>query len=180
MSSYLFPRSTPVTMEQVYASLRRAAPTLAPDALLCLLAQIHLESDGGAKVRNFNLGGSRARPFGPYSWTFFDTHEGKGAARRLVQAPPLSEQSASTDPDACFRAFLTLDEATRDHVRLIRDEFSDAWPWVLAGKPYDFGLALADNVGKLYHTSDRLEYAHAILQRFELLRGQMPHWSADA
>lgn len=180
MTHYIAPQATPVSMAACFASLRRMALELGPGSLLVLLAQIHLESGGGAEVRNWNLGGARTKPFGRFSWTFFDTHEGKGAARRVVKAPPLEQQATSTDPAACFRAEESLDDATAAHVRLIRDEFPDAWPWVLAGKPYDFGLAIADDVGKIYHSSDRDGYARAIVQRFELLREQMPHWSAGA
>lgn len=180
MSHYIPARATPVTMAACFASFRRVALDLGPESLLTLLAQIHLESDAGASVRNFNLGGARTRPFGRFSWTFFDTHEGKGANRRLVKAPPLEQQPTSTDPAACFRAEESLDAATTAHVALIRDEFPDAYFHVVAGKPYDYGLALADDVGKLYHTSDREAYARGIVSRVEMLRAQMPRWSADS
>jgi len=195
---YIPPRATPTTTEAVFASLRRAAPTLGPESLLVLSAQIDLESGSGAATKNYNTSGAKCRVGSSrWSWSFHSTHEGSGAERRPYEAPPIDVQPGITatslaitqgrDPAmakrirvTCFRAFETLDEATADHVALIRDEFSDAWPHVLAGRSYDFGLALADDVGKIYHSSDREAYARAISQRFESLRKQMPRWHADA
>lgn len=186
MGRYLAPRDTPVTMEQVFASLRRVAPELGPESLLVLLSHVSLETDEGRAMRSFSVAGIKARPGGEHDWTFYATSEVEAGERRFYPAPPLETQPTVTGASpvtwlqTCFRAFEDLDAAIADYVETIRTRFGDAWPAVLAGKSYDFALRLADNVGPRYYSADPERYARAISQRFEVYRARMPGWSADA
>jgi hypothetical protein len=186
MGRYLAPAKTPVTMEQTFASLARNALDLGPESLLVLLSHVSLETDEGRAMRNYSVAGIKAIPAGRYDWTFYQTSEVENGKRTVYPAPPLEVQPTvtSASPRAwlqtCFRAFETLDAAIVDYVETIRTRFGDAWPAVVAGKSYDFGLRLGDNVGSRYFTADPPAYARALAQRFEVYRARMPSWRSDA
>lgn len=184
MSQYRIPESTPVSMEQVYASFRRARPTLSPEGLLVLTAHVALETGDGKHVRNFNLGGAKASVEGSRDWTFFGTHEVIKGVSTFFSAPSLARQPLITHRDAtreerttCFRAYPSLDAATVDHADLIEGTFSSAWPLVESGQAYDYGHRL----GALrYYTADRDKYAAAVASNYARLGKQVAGWKADA
>lgn len=183
MSQYRPPESTPVSMDAVFASFRRARAALSPDGLLVLTAHVGLETGEGHSVRNFNLGGAKARVEGSRDWTFFSTREVIQGVSKFFSAPPLARQPLVTQRDAtyeervcCFRAYADLDAATLDHADLIEHTFSSAWPLVESGQAYDYGHRL----GALrYYTADRDKYAARVAQLFAKYQAAMPSWSSS-
>lgn len=197
MSRYLAPRPTPTTCEAIFASFRRATAE-GPQALLVLTAHVALETGDGARMRNWSAGGVKATPGGAYDWTYYDTHEGAGAARVPFAAPPLEAQNgidraelarlegSADERDralakrvrvTCFRAFESLDAATSAHVTIISGRWPEAWRGAVAGDPIAFARGLV--VGPRYHTSDPEEYAAALAQRHAQCAAAMPTWRAD-
>lgn len=182
MSRYIHPAKTPTTPERFFASFRRAVTTLGPDSLLVLVAHVCLESDDGRAVRAWNVGGAKAKPGGSYDWTFFGTSEVEHGLRVRYSAPPEDRQPLITATNAtfaervtCFRAFASLDEATADHVRLIRDKFSGAWPHVLTPDPDSYARALK---AARYYTADEHQYASVLKAKHERFQREAQSWSA--
>lgn len=184
MSRYIPPQSTPVSMEKVYASFRRARPALSPEGLLVLTAHVALETGGGMAVRNFNLGGAKARVEGSRDWTFFTTHEIVNGASVMFSAPSPARQAAITARDVtkaertcCFRAYGSLDAATVDHADLIERNFGAAWPLAESGQAYDYAHKLGD---LRYYTADRDKYAAAVAANYAKYAKLVPGWKSDA
>ncbi len=174
---------TPCLPEEMFAALARTAPELERKSLLVLLAQWSLETGEGHAQWNWNVGNVKGRPDGSdrRCWQYFSCNEilpASVAARIVAVAPPRkdgpgpSAAITSTRPNgdviiwfypnhpyACFRAFASLDEGTRDYIQMQRTRFASAWPAVLAGDPAAFGHAL-----KLahYYTADESGYVGAL------------------
>lgn len=181
---YLRPSKTPTTPERFYGSFRRADPTLGSESLLVLVAHVCLESDDGRAVRAWNVGGAKAKPGGDYDWTFFSTSEIEHGLRVRYTAPPEDRQPLITAANAtfaervcCFRAFESLDAATADHVRLIRDRFNVAWPHVLTPDPDAYARALKS---ARYYTADPDQYASVLEAKFHRFADESRGWSAAA
>ncbi len=183
---------TPCTPADLYAALAAAAPELSRASRLVLLAQWSLETAEGHAMWNWNIGNVKGRPDGSdgRSWQYFSCNEilpAPVAARIVAAAPPRkdgpgpSAAITSTRPNgdvivwfypnhpyACFRAFGTLDEGTRDYVQMQRTRFASAWPAVLAGDPAAFGHAL-----KLahYYTADESGYMGTLQRLYQRYEG---------
>lgn len=191
MGRYLFPVRVVVTAEQCFASFRRAAPELSPAALILVVAQTcGIEAGGGAHVRNFNMGGAKAKIGGSRDWTFFSTRDPAGPKDPKIvlhHAPTIARQQALTDPrDAtwsermtCFRAFPSLDAATADHIAMMRSDFTKAWALLRADAvdPVAFAHALKANG---YFAADADEYGRALRMWRDRYAPLMPTWKADA
>jgi len=174
-------------MNAAFNAFRRADPRLSPEALLVAVSQVDIETTSGQSVRNFSIAGAKTRPSGDYDWTFYGTREMESWKRVNYPAPPLDRQPLITAANAtraelqtCFRAFASLDDAAAEHLDLIRRRFADAYPHLVAGRSYEYGLALGDSVGHLYYSADPSAYARGLSLRFEAFRKAMPRWSAGA
>jgi hypothetical protein len=154
---------TPVRPIDVYLALRDAwaaelgGPEPDRKSLLVLLAQWHLETDGGARCMNFNLGGIKHEDGDGHDWAEYLTVEVFGGVpRKLMQK---------------FRAYSSLDDAAADYLTLIRKRFAMAWPAVIMGQPMDFAHLL--KMGG-YYTAPEQQYAAGLEARYTLLEGMIP------
>jgi len=205
VSSYLDPRPTPTSMEEVFRAMRLALPSLGPASLLVLVAHVDLETGGGTKMRNFSIGGVKATPGGEHSWTFYSTREVLStaradelllkAARRTDGKPGLDAEVEREVPNplgpghepmlvvrfhpssrvACFRAYETLQAAVDNHVDFLRTKYRGAWPHVLTPDP----AAYADALGRGgYYTAPRQRYVSDLVARYARLAKESASWSA--
>jgi hypothetical protein len=156
---------------------------MSPRAHVILTAQTHgVEAGGGSSVRNYNMGGAKAKIGGAKDWTFFATHDPAGPKDSTIvlhPAPSIARQQSLTDPrDAtwservtCFRAFESLDAATIDHVEMLRDSFPDAYEEITKPAPDPVAFAKALKKGR-YYTAEADAYARALAYwtaRYEIL-----------
>lgn len=154
--------ATPVGVPELAAALTTAwraelgeEPTRA--ALLVLLAQWSLETGGGAKCIQWNLGNAKSIPGDGYDWTEFPTTEVvKGAVVHLV---------------ARFRAFPSLAAGAADYLRLLSRRFATAWPFVVAGDVDGFAHAL--HVAH-YYTAPVEDYARGMRARASAIARAWP------
>lgn len=183
MGQYRFPIRVQVSASACLESFRRAAPLMDGRAHVILAAQTHgVEAGGGHSIRNFNMGGAKAKIGGAKDWTFFATRDPAGPKDPTIvlhPAPSIARQQSLTDPrDAswservtCFRAFESLDAATIDHVELLRDDFPAAYEELTRKHPDAARYSHALKIGR-YYTADEGAYTKALLYwvgRYETL-----------
>lgn len=145
--------ATPVAVPELAAALSAAWRTeLASDpsraALLVLLAQWSLETGGGAKCIQWNLGNAKSIAGDGYDWTEFPTTEVVNGAVVHVTAR--------------FRAFASLAAGAADYLKLLTHRFATAWPFVVAGDVDGFARAL--HVAH-YYTAPVEDYVRGMLAR---------------
>lgn len=192
---YLYPVRVTVTAEQVYGSFRRAAPELSPVGLLLVMARSYgVEAGGGASIRNFNLGGTKAKIGGAHDWTFFATRDPAGPKDPTIvlhPAPTLARQQSVTAADAtwservtCFRAFESLDAATAGDVTKLRERFPKARGVIVDAPSHSLEvcLVLAQTMkGEGYFADPRVkEYGNAIHMWASRWAPMVAAWKADA
>lgn len=181
---------TLITIPDVGRALQRAAierdEPLSVASVLVLLAQFALETGRGKSCYNFNLGNVKAAT-PTVEHVYFYCNEilspkeanrllGRAARRSdgsglLDTAVNITASTARTDgrvvvdfwpdsPVTRFRRFASLDDGALFYFSFLRDRYTKAWTYVLAGDPRAFVAALkASN----YFTADEAKYAAAVL-----------------
>jgi hypothetical protein len=146
----LVTRPTPSAM---YAALRgewRAILLTVParPSVLVLLAHWGLETGNGSASRNWNVAGIK--------WT-------KGCGHDFARYPTLERvNGVLVRVEQDFRAYASCEEGVADYIRVLRRDFSYAWPSVEAGDVMDFAHRL-----KLhgYYTDTEARYAAGLRAR---------------
>lgn len=154
--------ATPVGVPELAAALSTAwraelgnEPTRG--ALLVLLAQWSLETGGGAKCIQWNLGNAKSFAGDGYDWTEFPTTEVVNGAVVHITAR--------------FRAFASLAAGAADYLKLLTRRFASAWPSVVAGDVDGFARAL--HVAH-YYTAPVDDYARGMLARASAIARAWP------
>lgn len=154
--------TTPVGVPELAAALSVAwRAELGADparaSLLVLLAQWSLETGGGAKCIQWNLGNAKAIAGDGYDWTEFPTTEVvNGSVVHLT---------------ARFRAFASLADGAADYLKLLTRRFAKAWSCVVAGDVEAFARALHD---AHYYTAPVDDYVRGMLARASAIARAWP------
>lgn len=142
---------TPVTVSEVYASLRASWRRLLGGepqrcSLLVLLAQWAFETGRGRAMHCWNVGNIKHVPGDGRDFCQFR------ASEIVAGVETLSVMS--------FRAYADLDAGCADYLTVLRAEFRYAWPAVEGGDPADFAhrLKLAH-----YYTADEAIYSRGLV-----------------
>jgi len=148
---------TPVTNSQMKAALSQSwqrlwSETPSEKSLYILLAHWSLETGGGSKMIQYNVGNKKAKLNGSWGdFTVFQTYE-------IINGVRVDMQDA-------FRAYPSLDAGCDDYLKGLRGNgnFARAFPAIIAGDPVDFAhqLKLAR-----YYTADEKLYKSAMLSRY--------------
>lgn len=144
---------------------------------------------GLEKCRCFNLGGTKASAGGRYNWQYFTTREvvpvsevetelalgAKLEVLKKYQRNGVEVASVFVHPRhrwCCFRAYESLDEASRDQVKLIHARPA-AWAALQTGEPIAYAGALR---AAKYFTADPAEYATSLARQLNSVRTQLRDW----
>jgi hypothetical protein len=151
------PTPTPATPAQVYAAMRAAWPSIiggtpSRDSLLVLMAQWDLETAGGHKMIQWNVGNFKASPSGSHLWCEYMTTEViRGVTQHLMQS---------------FAAYTSLANGMDAYLTAMHTRFSSAWSYVLNGDLDGFAQALKDEG---YYTQTESIYQSVLQQRYNAL-----------
>lgn len=134
-------------------------------ALYLLLAHWSLETGGGSKMMNFNVGNKKARLNGSFGdFVVFRTWEILDGKR--------------VDMDDAFRAYPTLDAGCDDYLKGLKTgNFSRAFPAIIAGDPVEFAHQL--KLAK-YYTASEDAYKKLMRARFLTYAGEGKYKDRDS
>jgi hypothetical protein len=173
---YVAPVRTPATLAEIRAAVAEAlgAPENAPSVSLGV-AQIDLETAGGAKMWNWNVGNVKATDLWSGAFTcikltevingetvhFWPAGEVDAAGAVVGQAwkvPP-------GHPQTRMRAFATLEDGVRSWEQTLRRaRYASAWEALQAGEVGAFAAGLKKGG---YFTADAGKYAAGLLERLK-------------
>ncbi len=166
---------TPVSMVDAYHALAKAWPEARRRSLLVLVGQIDVETAGGARIYNWNLG--NVRPTAGQLRTYFPS-----AFEMLDEVPPDAVKATQSldgkwkcdfvppHPATRFRAFRSLDEGVAEHLVTLRGRFKAAWPAVVAGDALQFAVILKR---QRFYTGPESGYASEMVRRMILIESKL-------
>jgi len=186
MPEELVAEKTAVTAQQMALALHEAYHRYFNshpnrDSIRILLSQWALETGWGKSMWCFNVGNAKSRNGDGHDWCFFKCNEviKRSTAEALQRASPATAKIASYRSDglcviwfhpkhawARFRAFRTLEDGVRDHLRLIVQKFDKAWPCIVKGDPVEYSRALKRQG---YYTADEAQYTRVLKSVFDKL-----------
>jgi hypothetical protein len=187
MGRYIPPVRVSVTAEQAFRAFRAAAPGLSHEGTTIITAQTHgVEAGGGSSIRNYNMGGAKAKIGGDKDWTFFATRDPAGPGNPAIILHPApsparqqtlreANQATWSEKVTCFRAFESLEAAALDHVEMLHFKFTRAWDEVTKPHPDPtrFAFALKEQG---YYAADPNAYAKHLRYWYNKYLGPSGAW----
>jgi hypothetical protein len=146
----------------VYTALRTSWLTLAGgtptrEQILCLMAQVWLETANGQAANNYALAGIKWTRGCGYDYAAYMTHE------------IINGQDVTLEQD--FRAYRTLTDSAYDYLRLLRGQFVNCWPAIVAADVAEFAHQLHV---RGWYTANEAGYVAGMQARRILLESQIP------
>jgi peptidoglycan hydrolase-like protein with peptidoglycan-binding domain len=134
------PTRTPISPQDLVNTLAAIWPSVvggtpSEDALLVLAAQWALETGAGQSMVQYNIGNIKAPNKTDGDYTYFDTKETINGKTVTLKAP---------GPGTRFRAFSSLADGAQFYLQGMKNRWTRAWPYALAGNPEGFAQGLYD------------------------------------